>query len=116
MLRLRWGPVADRYEEAPWPFPMFVTPDPLDGEPFPDELLRFGVQFADGRRVTDMGHYPLVPEGLAPDQHRGPVAYVCAWPGRGIASSRLEVDGTAIRAAADDAVTLWLDDPFCSND
>ena len=47
----------------------------------------------------------------------GPVAFVCTWPGRGITASRLEVDGAAIRAAADDAVTLWgLDDPFCSDD
>jgi hypothetical protein len=32
-----------------------------------DELLRFGVQFADGRRVTDMDRYPFVPDDLPPD-------------------------------------------------
>jgi hypothetical protein len=43
-------------------------PDPLEDEPLPDALLRFGVQFADGRRVTNLDQYPFVPEGLPPDQ------------------------------------------------
>ena len=47
LLRVRWGVVADPYEEVPWPFPDWGSPDPLDGELVPDELLRFGVQFAD---------------------------------------------------------------------
>jgi hypothetical protein len=28
----------------------------------------------------------------------------------------MEVDGGAVRAAADTAVTLWLDDPYCGDD
>jgi hypothetical protein len=68
MLRVRLGLVADPYEEVPWPFPDWGSPDPLDGEPFPDELLRFGVQFADGRKVTNLDMYPFVPEELPPDQ------------------------------------------------
>jgi hypothetical protein len=28
----------------------------------------------------------------------------------------MEVDGGAIRAAADAAVTLWPDDPYCGDD
>jgi hypothetical protein len=44
----------------------------------------------------------------------GPLAFVCAWPGRGITSARVEVDGAAIREAADAAVTLWPDDPYCA--
>jgi hypothetical protein len=28
----------------------------------------------------------------------------------------MEVDGGAIRAAADTAMTLWPDDPYCGND
>ena len=46
----------------------------------------------------------------------GPLAFICAWPERGIPSSRLEVDGAAIREAAGAAVTLWSDDPYCSQD
>jgi hypothetical protein len=68
LLRVRWGHVADPYEEVPWPFPGWGNPDPLDGEPFPDELLRFGVEFADGRKVTNLDMYPFVPEELPPDQ------------------------------------------------
>jgi hypothetical protein len=46
----------------------------------------------------------------------GPLAFICVWPGRGISTSRAEVDGAAIREAANDAVTLWLDGPYCSDD
>jgi hypothetical protein len=68
VLRVRWSLVADPYDEVPWPFPDWGTPDPLDGEPLPDALLRFGVQFADGRKVTNLDMYPFVPEDLPPDQ------------------------------------------------
>jgi hypothetical protein len=68
LLRVRWGHVADPYAEVPWPFPDWGSPDPLDGDLFPDELLRFGIQFADGRKVTNMGMYPFIPEDLPPDQ------------------------------------------------
>jgi hypothetical protein len=46
----------------------------------------------------------------------GPLAFVCVWPERGIPPSRVEVDGAAIRNAADTAVALWADDPYCSAD
>jgi hypothetical protein len=46
----------------------------------------------------------------------GPLTFVCEWPGRGIPGSRVEVDGAAIRQAADAGVTLWPDDPYCSHD
>jgi hypothetical protein len=46
----------------------------------------------------------------------GPLAFICAWPGRGIAASRVEVDGAAIIEAAHAAVTLWPNDPYCGDD
>ena len=128
VLRVRWGAVVDRDEEAPWPFPHWGSPDPLDGDLFPDELLRFGVQFADGRKVTNLDMYPFVPEDLPPDQPvlvegggvgseggggpwdlelavqplppPGPLVFVCAWPGRGIPESRVEIDAGLILDAA----------------
>jgi hypothetical protein len=68
LLRVRWSLVADPDEQPPWPFPDWGSPDPLDAEPLPDALLRFGVQFADGRTVTNLNMYPFVPEDLPPDQ------------------------------------------------
>ena len=68
VLRVRWGLVADRDEQPPWPFPDWGSPDPLEAEPLPDALLRFGVQFADGRKVTNLDQYPFVPEDLPSDQ------------------------------------------------
>jgi hypothetical protein len=94
--------------------------------PWPDEVLRLTVQFADGRSVSTLD----TPTGEAPDPDRpmissgpgtgggvdgwsfdmdyrlralpppGPLAFICTWPGRGIPTSRMEVDGGAIRAAA----------------
>lgn len=46
----------------------------------------------------------------------GPLAFVCIWPERGIPPSRVEIDGAAVLGAADTAVRLWSDDPYCSAD
>jgi hypothetical protein len=67
LLRLRWRLIADPYEEVGW-LPDWGGPDSLDGEAFPDELLRFGIQFADGGRVIILDRYPFVSEDLPPDQ------------------------------------------------
>lgn len=45
---------------------------------------------------------------LPPDR---PVILVASWRKHGIAESRAELDGAAIRAAAGRAVTLWPDEP-----
>jgi hypothetical protein len=138
-LQLRLRDIRRRQGREFWPFPEL---GPHRGPPWPDEVLRLTIQFADGRSVSILD----APTGEAPDPGRpmlssgpgtgggvdgwsfdmeyrvrplpppGPLAFICTWPGRGIATSRMEVDGGAIRAAADAAVTLWLDDPYCSDD
>ena len=35
-------------------FPYLLDRVPVEGDPLPDELLRFGVQFADGRKATNL--------------------------------------------------------------
>jgi hypothetical protein len=119
--------------------PGWASPDPLDTEPFPDELLRFGVQFSDGRRGTNMDQYPSVPEELPPDQPvlgggvgsdggrlgRGaswdlelaiqplppprPLAFVCAWPGRGIPETRVEIEAGLVLDASAAAVPFFAE-------
>jgi hypothetical protein len=138
-LHLRLRDLRRRQGREFWPFREL---GPHRGPPWPDEVLRLTVQFADGRSVSSLDP----PRSSAPDPDRpmlssgpgtgggvdgwsfdmeyrvrplpppGPLAFICAWPGRGIPTSRMEVDGGAIRAAAGAAVTLWPDDPYCGDD
>lgn len=101
-----------------------------------DDQLRLGILYADGRRAATTGvHYRppdddddgrlVLQQGgsggsscsqdwdfwvhpLPPD---GPVTLVGSWVEHGIAESRAELDGAAIRAAAGRAVTLWPEEP-----
>jgi hypothetical protein len=104
--------------------------------PVPDEILRFGVQFADGSKATTFGrHWPdpteedvtgprLTPHGggggdrswdssywLWPLPPPGLLAFVVEWPSEGIAETRIEVEAAPIRAAAERAEILWADTP-----
>jgi hypothetical protein len=116
-------------------FPYLLDRAPFGGDPLPDEFLRFGVQFADGRKATNLDRPPHDPEGQEPDrpvliQHGGggggsawdmehwvwplpppgPLAFVCEWPGRAIAESRAKIDAASILEAARRTVTFWPDD------
>jgi hypothetical protein len=91
--------------------------------------------YADGRRTaTTSRHMPRIPDSddelvltaqggsgsayawdqnfwvhpLPPD---GPVTLVASWLEHGVTETRADLDGTAMRAAAARAVTLWPDDP-----
>lgn len=101
----------------------------------PDEGLRLGIMYADGRRAATPGGHPrpddaeagrlvLFENGgggssrtwdgnfwvhpLPPD---GPVTFVVSWVEHGVAEARAELDGAAIGAAARRAVTLWPEEP-----
>jgi hypothetical protein len=95
-----------------------------------EELLRFGVQLADGRKATlhsrrppddaDAAQPRLMQRGssgggrtwdmglwLWPLPPRGPLAFVCEWPSEGIPLTRAEIDANDIVEAAARVETLW---------
>ena len=100
----------------------------------PEEALRLGVLFADGRRTATTARQVMTGEGadglmlrqeggggtgrrwdwdfwvypLPPD---GPVILVASWLEHGVGETRAELDGTAIREASRRSVTLWPDEP-----
>lgn len=98
----------------------------------PDEALRFGIEFADGSKATVFGGHRFFaatdrPEGPVliqrgggggmhtwemrfwtwPLPPAGSVAFVAEWPAEAIELTRGEIDGAVIRAAAEQAETLW---------
>ena len=102
----------------------------------PGDVLRLGVMYADGRRTSttaghpffdddaDAGRLVLLQGGGGGDARRwdgdfwvhplppeGPVTFVASWPKHGVAETGVELDGAAIRAAAQRAVTLWPEEP-----
>jgi hypothetical protein len=99
-------------------------------------LLRFGIQFSDGRKATNLpGRMPFlgdsdaVPEGpiLSPEgggggggrwrqgfwawplPPEGRLAFVCEWPLADIRETRSEIDSALLREAAAEATALWPD-------
>jgi hypothetical protein len=103
------------------------------GGELPPELLRVGVELADGRKATTLDPHPFGldddsdPEGplltqgggggggsswrfdywLWPLPPPGPLTFVCEWPGEGIELTRAEVDASAAIEAASRAEELW---------
>jgi len=99
------------------------------------DVLRLGVLYADGRRTAttshwwpgedaDPGRLVLHPGGSGGNARRwdggfwvyplppeGPVTFVASWLEYGVAETRAELDGSAIRAAAGRAVILWPEEP-----
>ncbi len=103
------------------------------GGSLPYELLRFGVEFADGRRATTLDPRPR-PGGERPEislsedgggggrggfelrywihplPPPGPLTFAVEWPARGIATTRVEVDAGPIVDAGSRSDILWEDD------
>lgn len=103
----------------------------------PPELLRFGVQYADGRKATNLDEDRLDPSEpsppiaelhlqqylrsggtgghcmgfrLTPLPPEGTMLFVCEWPEYAIAESRVMVEGKLVLDAAARARRLWPDD------
>ena len=102
----------------------------------PEQALRLGVRYADGRRARTTSHRPTIfdeSDGehlvllqvgsggterqwdgnfwvhpLPPD---GPVTFVASWLLHQVAETRTELDSSAIHEAAGHAVILWPDEP-----
>lgn len=98
-----------------------------------EDRLLLGIEYPDGRRASTLDAVPLQGPGAVADEQlmlvqqgggggdltvdqtfwvvplppEGPVAFVVAWPGFGIAESRTILDGALIRAAASRSLTLW---------
>jgi hypothetical protein len=116
--------------------------DPLErhghwrGTQVPEDVLRLGVMYADGRRAATTGGHPwlhgdgdaerlvLLQNGGGGSDRRwdgdfwvhplppeGPVTFVASWLRHGVAEARAELDGAAIREAARRAVILWPEEP-----
>ena len=102
------------------------------GGEVPPEFLRFGVEFADGRKATNLGWHmrfdPLQPPDrpilverggggggtrwdqgywLWPLPPPGRLSFVVEWPSEGVTLTRVEVDAGAILEASTRATTLW---------
>ncbi|MFI1091022.1 hypothetical protein [Streptomyces sp. NPDC020917] len=105
--------------------------------------LRFGLEYADGRRAaTGGGIAGVVAARRDPDERtlrltehggggsdrtwdtdffasplppEGPVTFVAVWPDAGAPESRAELDGALIRQAAARAVELWPEDEFLAD-
>ncbi len=103
------------------------------GSSMPDEVLRLGIQFADGAKVTNVpgsgsfGDPPSGPvmhsggggggagrwsqsEWVWPLPPAGPVAFVCEWPAAGIPVSSCELDAQVILDAAARARVIFSDE------
>jgi hypothetical protein len=98
----------------------------------PDDMLRFGLQFSDGGKVTNVNeHHHLDEPPTGPVMHQGggsggggdwrqnywvwplpppgPLLFVCEWPAMGIALSRAEIDAQLVIDAASRAQVLFPD-------
>ena len=116
------------------PFEIFL-PGRKAGAELPPELLRFGVQFADGRKATTTGGPAMPTEGdplgpllwpgggggggdrwdqsfwLWPLPPPGPVSFVVEWPSEGIELTRHELDAAPILEASRGSTWLWPESP-----
>jgi hypothetical protein len=136
---LRFDMIVVRRGDAPgdpahFPMAMDISESP-GGAPLPDEFLRFGVEFADGRRVSNVdddvlegppaisliglsgdssGDYWRYEWYLWPLPKNGDLVFVCSWPACGIHETRTIMNGDVARLAARRAHDAWSNDDTSS--
>lgn len=126
-----------RHDQFVWGHgPLDPGADPRT-EQHPDQALRLGILYADGRRartstpyrpmtaVENDGGYLVLREVGTGGTYRqwdgefwvhplppgGPVTFIASWLLYGAGEQRAELDSSAIQKAAERAVTLWPEDP-----
>lgn len=118
------------HDELSDPFGMRLRHTRQGMSELPDEVLRFGFELSDGRRVTNLGHFPgfedrppgpvLMQRGgggggrswsfrhwLWPLPPAGPLAVVTEWPAQGVGLTRIELDADPLLEAAAQSEVLW---------
>ena len=101
-------------------------------DPLPDDFLRFGIQFGDGSKWTNLDWQMPRPEKGVPDgpvvmgrggggggdfwemdywmwplPTDGPLAFVASWPVYEVPESTAAIDGTELRRCAEAAEVIW---------
>jgi hypothetical protein len=104
-------------------------------EPLPDEFLRVGVRFSDGRVATNVDRRAFGPSESAPTGPMlmpggggggtrrydmtywvwplpppGPLTFVCEWPAFAIPESHVDIEAQLILDAAVRAIQVWPED------
>lgn len=97
------------------------------GEDLPDDFMRFGVQFADGSKATNIERLAwlgsdepaktpiMMPTGggggvsywIWPLPQPGQLRFVCEWPSEAIAEQHLELDAEAVLEASARVEPIW---------
>ncbi|HEY8103635.1 MAG TPA: hypothetical protein VIE18_03910 [Gaiellaceae bacterium] len=118
------------HDEQSDPFGMHMHHVHRHGGELPDEMLRFGFELADGRRVTNIGSFPgldadvddpvLIQRGgggggrswsfgywLWPLPPAGTLTVVVEWPSQSIELTRVELDAAPLLDAAALSEALW---------
>ena len=106
---------------------------PFWGEDVPDEFVRFGVQFADGSKATNLESPAwvdsekvtktpvMMPRGGGGGSHgafdmtywiwplppSGPLTFVCEWPSEAIGEQRAELDAGTVLEASGLVESIW---------
>lgn len=121
----------DGHSSSPFRTAVFSPGEPADLA----RALRLGVLYADGRRALAHYQLPRPPRDAEPEPpvmrplsghgnegawfqdfyiwglpEEGPITIMYSWLDQDVPESRFEIDGDAVRAAADRIIVLWEDD------